>query len=98
MLVVDASVFTSKRVFINDHHRDYRSAHELGEHLYRYINYCYSKEIAVDRWKNVDPHELSERIVELMAFSERIIDWKEIAKKPMGRKPKEEANTDISSF
>ena len=70
-----------KIVFINDHHKDYLRAAEIDEMtLDRYINYCFSKEIAVDRWKNSDPHELSERIIELVAFSERTFNWKELAK------------------
>lgn len=35
-----------------------------------YINYCYCKEIAVDRWKGTpsDPHELSERIATMLSL------------------------------
>lgn len=86
-------------VVINDHHKDYLRARERSEEtLYRYINYCFSKEIAVDRWKNLDPHELSEKIVELVSISERAFDWKELAKKPKGRRPKEEGTAGISDF
>jgi hypothetical protein len=82
-----------KIVYINDHHKDYLKAREHGDETYdRYINYCFSKEIAVDRWKNLDSHELSEKITELVALSERTFDWKELAKKPTGRHPKEEEN------
>ena len=66
--------------------------------LDRYINYCFSKEIAVDRWKNSDPHELSERIIELVALSERTFNWIEIAKKPKGRRKKEEAASLITGY
>lgn len=86
-------------VTVNDHHKDYLRARERSEEtLYRYINYCFSKEIAVDRWKNLDPHELSEKIIELVSISERAFDWKELAKKPKGRRPKEEGSADISDF
>jgi len=88
-----------KIVSINYQHKDYMKASEHSdETLYRYINYCFSKEIAVDRWKNLDPHELSERIIELVSISERTFDWKELAKKPKGRHPKEEVSTERSSF
>ncbi len=88
-----------KIVFINDHHKDYLKAVETDEMtLDRYINYCFSKEIAVDRWKNSDPHELSERIIELVALSERTFNWKEIAKKPKGRHTKEEATSLITGY
>jgi len=88
-----------KIVYINDHHKDYLKAREHSDETYdRYINYCFSKEIAVDRWKNLDSHELSEKITELVALSERMFDWKELAKKPKGRHPKEEGNTERSSF
>jgi hypothetical protein len=81
-----------KIVSINDQHKDYMKASEHSDETvyYRYINYCFSKEIAVERWKNLDPHELSERIIELVSISERTFDWKELAKKPKGRHPKEE--------
>ncbi len=72
-------------VYINDHHKDFLKAQDLGEETVdRYFNFCYSKEIAVDRWKNLDSHDLSERILELVAFSERVFNWKEIAQKPKG--------------
>lgn len=77
-------------VYVNDHHKDYIEARNKDdETLYRYVNYCFAKEIAVDRWKSVDPHELSEKIVDLVAISERLFDWKELIKKPRGRQPKE---------
>jgi hypothetical protein len=88
-----------KMVVINDHHKDFLKAREHGEEtLYRYINYCYSKEIAVDRWKNLDPHELSEKIIELVSMSDRMFDWNELAKLPKGRRPKEEDNAKTISF
>jgi hypothetical protein len=88
-----------KIVWINNQNKDYVKANEQGEDtFYRYFNYCYSKEVAVDRWKNVDPHELSEKIVELVAISERAFNWKELLKKPKGRHPKEQENFKISSF
>jgi hypothetical protein len=85
-----------KIVYINNRHKNYLKARERSEEtFYRYINYCFAKEIAVDRWKNLDPHELSERIVELVSISERTFDWKELAKKPKGRRPKGEGNAEI---
>ena len=88
-----------KIVWINYQNKDYVRANQSGEEtFYRYYNYCYSKEVAVDRWKNLDPHELSEKIVELVSISERAFNWKELVKKPKGRHPKEEANVMISSF
>ena len=88
-----------KIVWINYQNKDYVGANKSGEEtFYRYYNYCYSKEVAVDRWKNLDPHELGEKIVELISISERAFNWKELVKKPKGRHPKEEANAMISSF
>jgi hypothetical protein len=86
-------------VYINDHHKDFLKAQEFGgETIGRYINFCYSKEIAVDRWKNLDSHELSERILELIALSERMFNWKEVAKKPKGRRSKKDANMILSNY
>jgi hypothetical protein len=62
-----------------------------SEPLYRCINYCYCKEIAVDGWKDLaDPHELSEIIAGLLAMSELHFYWKELAQEPRGRAPKNE--------
>jgi len=80
-------------VQINNQHKDFLEAKEKGnEALYRYINYCYCKEIAVDRWKNfvVDPHEMSEKITDLVAISEKAFDFKKMAQKIRGRPPKKE--------
>jgi len=86
-----------KIVYIHDRHKDYIKAREQSEEtLYRYFNYCFAKEIAVDRWKNLDPHELSEKITELVSISDRTFDWKELAKKPKGRHPKEEESAKIN--
>lgn len=88
----------TKIINIHDRHKDYIKAREHSEEtLYRYINYCFAKEIAVDRWKNLDPHELSEKTVELVSISERVIDWKELGKRPKGRHPKEEENVKINA-
>jgi hypothetical protein len=88
-----------KLVSINTHNRDYLKARERNEETYyRYTNYCFAKEIAVDRWKNLDPHELSERIIELVSVSERTFDWKELTKKPQGRPPKRKESAEITSF
>jgi hypothetical protein len=68
-------------ITFNTHHRDWISAERKdSETLYRYVNFCYAKEIAVDRWKFLDPHELSEKIMDIVAISERTFDWKEIVK------------------
>jgi len=75
-------------VQVNNEHKDYEEAEKRGpEALYKYINYCYCKEIAVDRWKDLvsDHHELSERIADLLAISDLAFDWKELARKPRGR-------------
>jgi hypothetical protein len=83
-------------VQVNNEHRDYKEAEKKGpEALYRYINYCYCKEIAVDRWKDMvaDPHELSERITDLLAISDLYFDWKELARKPRGRTSAKESVT-----
>lgn len=80
-------------VQVNNEHNDYKAAAERGqEALFRYINYCYCKEIAVDRWKDIatDPHELSEKITDLLAISDLAFNWKELAHKPRGRPPKEQ--------
>jgi hypothetical protein len=56
---------------LNTQHKDFKAAAEMGEEtLDRYINYCYCKEIAVDRWKGTpsDPHELSERIATMLSL------------------------------
>lgn len=77
-------------VQVNNEHKDYKKAEKKGpEALYKYINYCYCKEIAVDRWKDLvtDPHELSERITDLLAISDLAFDWKQLARKPRGRSP-----------
>jgi len=81
---------------VNNEHKDYKEADKRGpEVLARYVNYCYCKEIAVDRWKDfvTDPHELSERIADLLAMSELYFDWKELARKPRGRPPTKESVT-----
>jgi len=78
----------TKVVQVNNQHRDYKEAEKRDlETLYKYINFCYCKEIAVDRWKDLaaDPHELSERITDLLAISEFAFDWKALAQKPRGR-------------
>lgn len=77
-------------VQVNNSHKDYKTAAEKGtETLIKYVNYCYCKEIAVDRWKDLtDPHELSERIIDLLAISEVVFDWKAMTRKPRGRPPK----------
>lgn len=81
----------TKIVYINDRHKEYiRVREHSDETLYRYLNYCFAKEIAVDRWKSPDPHELSERIIDLVSVSERKFDWKELVKKPKGRRPRED--------
>jgi len=80
-------------VQVNNQHRDFKAATEQGdEALYRYINYCYCKEIAVDRWKDLtsDPHELSEKIADLLAISDLAFDWKSLAQKRRGRPPRRE--------
>jgi len=80
-------------VQVNNEHRDFKAAAERGtEALYKYMNYCYCKEIAVDRWKDLvtDPHELSERIIDLLAISELAFDWRELTKKPRGRPAKDQ--------
>jgi hypothetical protein len=82
-----------KTVYINDHHSDYIKAKQNSEEtLNRYINYCYATEIAVNRWKNLDPHDLSEKITELVSLAERTFDWKELLRKPKGRHRKEDEN------
>jgi hypothetical protein len=74
----DENLYT---ITFNTHHRDWISAERKdSETLYRYVNFCYAKEIAVDRWKFLDPHELSEKIMDIVAISERTFDWKEIVK------------------
>ncbi len=81
-------------VQVNNLHKDYNRGEKRGpEALYKYINYCYCKEIAVDRWKDLvaDPHELSERITDLLAISDLAFDWKELARKPRGRPSKKES-------
>jgi hypothetical protein len=80
-------------VQVNNQHRDFKAAAEQGdEALYRYINYCYCKEIAVDRWKDLtsDPHELSEKIADLLAISDLAFDWKRLAQKRRGRPQRRE--------
>jgi hypothetical protein len=80
----------TKIVTINDHHKDWIKAEQKDiETLYRYFNYCFAKEVAVDRWKFLDPHELSEKITDLVALSERSFNWKELIKRRRGRHPKE---------
>jgi hypothetical protein len=82
-----------KVIQVNTMHKDYKAAAERGnEALDKYVNYCYCKEIAVDRWKNVatDPHELSERIADLLAISDLAFNWRELAQKPRGRPSKRE--------
>jgi hypothetical protein len=79
-------------VQVNNEHKDFKAAAERGpETLFKYINYCYCKEIAVERWKDLttDPHELSERITDLLAISDLAFDWKQLTRKPRGRHPKE---------
>jgi hypothetical protein len=77
-------------ITINDHHKDFIEAKKKDEETYnRYFNYCYAKEIAVDRWKTLDAYELSERIIEVVALSERMMPWKELARKRRGRRPRE---------
>ena len=80
-------------VEINEAHPDYRKAEDLGnEPKIRYMNMCFSKEIAVDRWGQLlsqDQHGLGERIMELTLFAERAFGLVplEIPKK-RGRHPK----------
>jgi len=77
-------------VQVNNEHKDYKVAEKRSpEALYKYINYCYCKEIAVDRWKDLvtDHHELSERITDLLAISDLAFDWKKLSRKPRGRPP-----------
>lgn len=84
-------VSSMNMVQINNQHKDFKAAAERGdEALYRYINYCYCKEIAVDRWKDLtsDPHELSEKITDLLAISDLAFDWKSLAQKRRGRLPR----------
>ena len=84
-------VSSMNMVQINNQHKDFKAAAERGdEALYRYINYCYCKEMAVDRWKDLtsDPHELSEKIADLLAISDLAFDWKSLAQKRRGRLPK----------
>lgn len=79
---------TTNVVQVNNEHKDYKLSEKRSpEALYKYINYCYCKEIAVDRWKDLvtDHHELSERITDLLAISDLAFDWKELARKPRGR-------------
>jgi len=61
-------------VEINEAHPDYRKAETVGtETKIRYMNMCFSKEIAVDRWGQLlsqDQHALGERIMELTLFAE----------------------------
>jgi len=79
-----------KIIKINDHHRDFIEAKKKDEETYNhYFNYCYAKEIAVDRWKTLDATELGEKITELVALSERMIPWRELTKKRRGRPPRE---------
>jgi len=78
-------------VQVNNQHKDYKLAEKRDiQALYRYINYCVCKEIAVDRWKNIvsDPHELSEKIADLLAISDLAFDWRALARKPRGRSRK----------
>ena len=78
-------------VQVNNQHKDFKAAAERGdEALNRYINYCCCKEIAIDRWKDLtsDPHELSEKIADLLAISDLAFDWKSLAQKRRGRQPK----------
>jgi hypothetical protein len=78
-------------VQVNTEHKDYKAAVSQGsEQLYKYINFCYCKEIAVDRWKDLsnDPHEISEKIIDLIAISDIAFDWKQLAHKRRGRLPK----------
>jgi len=82
-------------VQVNNNHKDFIAASEKGtEAIYKYVNYCYCKEIAVDRWKDfaTDPHEMSERIIDLLAISDVSFDWKGLAQKPRGRPPKSEGS------
>lgn len=77
-------------VQVNNKHKDYKVAEKTSpEVLYKYINYCYCKEIAVDRWKDLvaDYHELSERITDLLAISDLAFDWKKLSRRPRGRPP-----------
>jgi hypothetical protein len=68
-------------ITVNNHHKDWIAAERKdSETLYRYFNFCYAKEIAVDRWKFLDSHELSEKIMDIVAMSERTFDWKDIVK------------------
>ena len=77
-------------VEVNEAHQDYRTAEELGyEARIRYINMCFSKEIAVDRWGQLlsqDQHALGERIMELTLFSEKAFGFRPLeAPKKRGR-------------
>jgi hypothetical protein len=80
-------------VEINEAHLDYRSAEVLGyDAKVRYMNMCFSKEIAVDRWGQLlsqDQHGLGERIMELTLFAERAFGFvPPEAPKRRGRPPK----------
>lgn len=80
-------------VQVNNQHKDYKQAEKKDFQAFlRYINCCYCKEITVDRWKGMalDPHELSEKITDLLAISDLAFNWKELAQKPRGRPPKRE--------
>jgi len=80
-------------VQVNNQHKDYMEAEKRDpQALYRYINCCYCKEIAVDRWKGIieDPHEMSEKITDLLAISDLAFDWKKLTLKPRGRPSKRE--------
>lgn len=80
----------TETIKVNDHHQNYIKAREKDDQtLYRYINYCFAKEVAVDRLgKTLDPHELSEKMTDLVALSERAFNWEELVKKRRGRPPK----------
>ena len=80
-------------VEINEAHPDYRSAEALGyDAKVRYMNMCFSKEIAVDRWGQLlsqDQHGLGERIMELTLFAEKAFGFgPPEAPKRRGRPPK----------
>ena len=65
-------------VEINDVHSDYKGAIIAGKAAQlRYENMCIAREVAVDRWKDVasDPHDLSERVIELILISEKALGF-----------------------
>jgi len=77
---------------INAKHPDYKSAESSGQSAeLHYMLACYSRELALDRWMPLvrDPHELSEKVLELTILAERVFGFEspQVPKKK-GRPPK----------